>query len=171
MNQDFLAWAGQGRITDRTLEHLGQSDRGILMIRKRFFEELTRSGDKEKAAVEAAAGLLMPGGISILTDAMGLLVLLVAPMPILTKLAVAGSFWVLSNFASVLILDPILCCYFPTPRRRPEGGEGNWLDRPLRRLGAFCVSPAAPSPAISLWTPPSARSSPTSSTGCSPSGR
>lgn len=45
MNQDFLAWAGQGRITDRTLEHLGQSDRGILMIRKRFFEELKAIGE------------------------------------------------------------------------------------------------------------------------------
>lgn len=42
MNQDFLAWAGQGRITDRTKEHLGQSDRGIVMIRRRFFDELSR---------------------------------------------------------------------------------------------------------------------------------
>jgi 5,5'-dehydrodivanillate O-demethylase len=41
MNQDFLAWAGQGRITDRTQEHLGASDRGVVMIRKRFFEEMT----------------------------------------------------------------------------------------------------------------------------------
>jgi 5,5'-dehydrodivanillate O-demethylase len=41
VNQDFLAWAGQGRITDRTKEHLGASDRGVVMMRKRFFEELT----------------------------------------------------------------------------------------------------------------------------------
>jgi len=40
MNQDFLAWAGQGRIADRTREHLGPSDRGIVLIRKRFFEEM-----------------------------------------------------------------------------------------------------------------------------------
>jgi len=40
MNQDFLAWAGQGRIADRTREHLGPSDRGVLLIRKRFFEQL-----------------------------------------------------------------------------------------------------------------------------------
>ncbi|HET6969490.1 MAG TPA: aromatic ring-hydroxylating dioxygenase subunit alpha [Phenylobacterium sp.] len=40
VNQDFLAWAGQGRITDRTQEHLGASDRGVVMVRKRFFEEL-----------------------------------------------------------------------------------------------------------------------------------
>ena len=42
MNQDFLAWAGQGRIADRTQEHLGASDRGIVMMRRRFFEELDR---------------------------------------------------------------------------------------------------------------------------------
>src|ERR1700759_1091099 len=40
MNQDFLAWVGQGRIADRTREHLGASDRGIVMIRRRFLEEM-----------------------------------------------------------------------------------------------------------------------------------
>lgn len=42
MNQDFLAWVGQGRITDRTLEHLGVSDKGVVMVRRRFFDELDR---------------------------------------------------------------------------------------------------------------------------------
>jgi 5,5'-dehydrodivanillate O-demethylase oxygenase subunit len=40
MNQDFLAWVGQGTIADRTKEHLGASDRGIVMIRRRFLEEM-----------------------------------------------------------------------------------------------------------------------------------
>ncbi|MGY4495513.1 Rieske 2Fe-2S domain-containing protein [Pseudomonas sp. TE3610] len=39
-NQDFVVWVGQGTVTDRTREHLGQSDRGIVMMRRRFFEEL-----------------------------------------------------------------------------------------------------------------------------------
>lgn len=39
-NQDFAAWVGQGRITDRTKETLGASDRGIVMLRRKFFEEL-----------------------------------------------------------------------------------------------------------------------------------
>ena len=121
-------------IAARTISH-------SIQFRERFFEELERVGDKERAAVESAAGLLMPGGVSILTDAIGLTVLLAAPMPILIKLAIAGSFWVLSNIFSVLILDPILCCYFPTPRSRPKGGEGHWLDAPLRALGRFCTVP------------------------------
>ena len=40
MNQDFLAWVGQGRIADRGREHLGASDRGVVMIRRRFFDEM-----------------------------------------------------------------------------------------------------------------------------------
>jgi 5,5'-dehydrodivanillate O-demethylase len=41
-NQDFIAWAGQGRIADRTKEHIGPSDRGIIMMRKRFFDDMAR---------------------------------------------------------------------------------------------------------------------------------
>jgi 5,5'-dehydrodivanillate O-demethylase len=40
VNQDFIAWLGQGTIADRTREHLGQSDRGIVMMRQRFFAEI-----------------------------------------------------------------------------------------------------------------------------------
>ncbi len=39
-NQDVVAWVGQGRICDRTREHLGQSDRGILMLRRRLMQDL-----------------------------------------------------------------------------------------------------------------------------------
>lgn len=39
-NQDFVVWVGQGAITDRTREKLGQSDKGVVMMRRRFFEEL-----------------------------------------------------------------------------------------------------------------------------------
>jgi 5,5'-dehydrodivanillate O-demethylase len=39
MNQDFVAWTGQGAIADRTREHLGESDRGIIMLRRRLLDE------------------------------------------------------------------------------------------------------------------------------------
>lgn len=39
-NQDFVAWVGQGAITDRTREKLGQSDMGIVMMRNRYFKEI-----------------------------------------------------------------------------------------------------------------------------------
>jgi 5,5'-dehydrodivanillate O-demethylase len=40
INQDIIAWVGQGAIADRTKETLGASDRGIAMIRKRFFDDI-----------------------------------------------------------------------------------------------------------------------------------
>ena len=51
MNQDFVAWTGQGAIGDRTKEHLGSSDEGILMLRKRFMEQMERvaNGDEPMA--------------------------------------------------------------------------------------------------------------------------
>jgi 5,5'-dehydrodivanillate O-demethylase oxygenase subunit len=53
MNQDFAAWAGQGRIADRTCENLRLSDRGIVLLRKRFLTELERSasGDTPKGLI------------------------------------------------------------------------------------------------------------------------
>ena len=40
INQDIVAWVGQGRIADRTRENLGASDRGIAMLRRQLFEDM-----------------------------------------------------------------------------------------------------------------------------------
>jgi len=42
MNQDFVAWVGQGTIADRSKELLGNSDRGIALVRRRFFEDMEK---------------------------------------------------------------------------------------------------------------------------------
>lgn len=52
VNQDIVAWVGQGRIADRTKENLRASDIGIQMMRRRFFEEM-----------EAVAAGQEPGGL------------------------------------------------------------------------------------------------------------
>jgi 5,5'-dehydrodivanillate O-demethylase len=39
MNQDFVAWVGQGTVADRTQEHLGESDRGIIMMRQKMLDQ------------------------------------------------------------------------------------------------------------------------------------
>jgi len=41
MNQDFLAWTGQGRITDRTRENLGLSDGGVVKMRNRLLRDMS----------------------------------------------------------------------------------------------------------------------------------
>jgi 5,5'-dehydrodivanillate O-demethylase len=56
MNQDFVAWVGQGTIADRTQEHLGESDRGVIMMRRRLLEdaETVMRGGEAKAIIRDA---------------------------------------------------------------------------------------------------------------------
>ena len=51
MNQDFVAWVGQGTLADRTRENLGNSDKGIAMIRKQYFDDMeaVKDGHDPKA--------------------------------------------------------------------------------------------------------------------------
>jgi 5,5'-dehydrodivanillate O-demethylase len=39
-SQDHMAWETQGPISDRAREHLGESDRGIIMFRKLLHEQI-----------------------------------------------------------------------------------------------------------------------------------
>jgi 5,5'-dehydrodivanillate O-demethylase len=56
LNQDFFAWMGQGTIADRTQEHLGSSDAGIIMLRQRFLKDIDAiaRGEDPKATVRDA---------------------------------------------------------------------------------------------------------------------
>jgi 5,5'-dehydrodivanillate O-demethylase len=56
MNQDFVAWVGQGTIADRTQEHLGESDRGVILMRRRILEdaETVMRGGEPKALIRDA---------------------------------------------------------------------------------------------------------------------
>ena len=44
-HQDFVAWITQGLNADRTLEKLGESDRGIIMFRKELREQMNIAAD------------------------------------------------------------------------------------------------------------------------------
>jgi len=45
--QDMIAWYSQGPVTDRTLEHLGESDQGVILYRKVLKEQLEKSARGE----------------------------------------------------------------------------------------------------------------------------
>lgn len=68
LNQDFLTWAGQGTITDRSRESLGASDKGIAMFRLRLMNDLTAiaEGKDPKGVIRNAAcnrQLLLPSAV------------------------------------------------------------------------------------------------------------
>jgi 5,5'-dehydrodivanillate O-demethylase len=45
--QDIMAWVTQGKVTDRTVEHLGRSDVGVSMLRRMFKSEMAKVGRGE----------------------------------------------------------------------------------------------------------------------------
>jgi 5,5'-dehydrodivanillate O-demethylase oxygenase subunit len=57
VNQDFVGWVGQGTVADRTKEHLGESDRGIILLRRRMLEEARKveRGEEPKGIVRDPA--------------------------------------------------------------------------------------------------------------------
>nr|BAA36168.1 LigX [Sphingomonas paucimobilis] len=57
MNQDFVAWIGQGNISDRTQENLGLSDKGIGMMRRQFLRDMEKisRGEDPKAIIRHPA--------------------------------------------------------------------------------------------------------------------
>ena len=57
INQDIIAWVGQGAIADRTKEHLGASDRGVSMIRKQWFDDIeaVQRGEDPKGLIRDKA--------------------------------------------------------------------------------------------------------------------
>jgi len=40
VNQDTVAWVGQGAVTDRENEHLGESDRGVILLRRQLRRDM-----------------------------------------------------------------------------------------------------------------------------------
>lgn len=63
MNQDFIAWVGQGAVSDRWNEHLGESDRGVIMLRKQLMDDLAvveGGGDPKGVLRDARRNVMVP---------------------------------------------------------------------------------------------------------------
>ncbi len=84
---------------------------------ERYHEECaTGSGDKYEAIISAYSSLYRPALLSIVTDGLGVLTIAVCTIPIMQKLAFAASFWVISIYVSVVLLNPVIFSFVPMPR-------------------------------------------------------
>ncbi len=120
-------------ISARALSHSVQ-------LVERYIEEYFERKDKVEAAAATFAGLFKPGWLAIVTDAAGVLLVLLTPIPLLQKLALMGGFWVLSILISDMILNPILLSVLPAPKV-PEEPKIGLLERTLGRVAGWCVGP------------------------------
>ena len=67
LQQDMMAWLTQGAIADRTVEHLGASDRGVMLYRK-VFEECLRLVEAGEAPLFVYRDAAHAGRIDIPID-------------------------------------------------------------------------------------------------------
>lgn len=114
-------------ITARAVSH------AVQMI-ERYFEELEIQKNQERAAFTCLNDLALPGFTGVISDAGGILVLSVATIPLIQKLAYYGSFWAFANIFCITHLMPILLSYFPAPKHT-EHFVPRWMQVTLTFLG------------------------------------
>ena len=83
---------------------------------ERFHEEYEKLKDKDAAIVKSYTEIYAPAMVSIMADGLAILTLVVARIPIIQKLAILCSFWIVSIFVSVVTLHPIILSYVPAPK-------------------------------------------------------
>src|SRR5881409_33060 len=101
---------------------------------ERYHEEYHRLGDKDRAIVKSYAEIYAPAMVSILADGLAILTLLVARIPIIQKLAILCSFWIISIFISVVTLHPIILSLTPPPAAQHHSGR-----TPLERFMSWMM--------------------------------
>ena len=122
-------------ISARALSHSVQ-------LIERYFEEYENRLDRKKAAVATFAGLFSPSLLSIITDAAGVFLVILTPIPLMQKLAVMGGFWVLSFIVSDLIFNPVLLSFIPAPKPKSDAAKPKrppMIDRLLATVGDWCT--------------------------------
>jgi predicted RND superfamily exporter protein len=98
-------------VTARAVSHSVQ-------MHERYYEEYRKwNWNKEKAIIAAFAELFRPTLAGIITDSLGMLVIIIVPVVILQRIAVSASIWVASVAISELLLNPIVYYYLKAPER------------------------------------------------------
>ena len=82
---------------------------------ERFHQEFLETRDKKAALVKAYSALYPPALLAIITDGLGVLTIAIATIPLMQKLAYFSSFWIISIFIAVVVLNPIIISYWYSP--------------------------------------------------------
>src|SRR5664279_1729682 len=76
----------------------------------------------------------------IIADGMGLLVVAIAPIPLIQKVAIFASFWIVSIFISVVTLHPVILSYIePPPEHVPQAAKQPFINIWFARI-IMCVA-------------------------------
>jgi len=114
-----------------------------VQINLAFDKEMrTEANNSFNAARVAMARLLRPGVLGLVTDAGGILVVTLAPIPLLQKAALLGAIWVGSMLICNVIMNPLLLSWTPgkTGSGRFDLGLNRAINAFLALSGRVCTS-------------------------------
>jgi hypothetical protein len=110
-NLDPLLFVVPLLLSSRALSHSCQ-------CMERYQQEYAVSRDVNKAVVTAYSALYPPATLAIVTDGMGILCVAIATIPLIQKLAFFSSFWIISIYVSVVVINPIILSFMGPPKVR-----------------------------------------------------
>ena len=100
---------------------------------ERYYEIYYEIKDRRKAAELALGVMMAPGVLGIVTDAAGLFLIAVAPIPVMERFAVFCGFWAAILVPTNMFLTPVLLSYFPAPKNVAKligkSDEKSWHDK------------------------------------------
>lgn len=108
---------------------------------ERYFELVAELGDRERAARRTLDHMAQPSVLSIVTDVLGIVVVVAAPIPAMVKHAIFCGMWAVWLIPTGVLLLPVLLAVLPVPRnvqalvaRRPPRGVHAGLQAVLRGM-------------------------------------
>ncbi len=79
----------------------------------RYYEEYIKTNNPLSSVRSIIRHLFIPGVTSIITDAFGIAIIAIIPIPMLQRIAIAGGFWSIITVIIGLVLTPVLLSYAP----------------------------------------------------------
>ena len=133
-------------VTARAVSHSVQ-------MHERYYEEYRKwRWNKEKAIVAAFAELFVPTLSGIITDSLGMLVIVIVPVVILQKIAISASIWVASVAVSELLMNPVVYYYLKAPEpEKVMQRENGWLQSFVDRCAVWITTPKNSRMIVIFW--------------------
>lgn len=143
----FVGWIGdpiEPLILVVPLLLIARSFSHTVQFIERYYEIYCEVPERKTAAETTLSVMMAPGVLGILTDAAGLFLIAIAPIPVMERFALFCGFWAAILVPTNLFLTPILLTFFPHPRnasklagKSEQDSVHGRLIRMLEKLGSI----------------------------------
>lgn len=143
----FVGWIGdpiEPLILVVPLLLIARSFSHTVQFIERNYEIYCEVPDRKTAAETTLSVMMAPGVLGIITDAAGLFLIAIAPIPVMQRFALFCGFWAFILIPANLFLTPILLTIFPPPRnaaklcgKSEEDSAHTRLIQMLKKIGSL----------------------------------